>query len=45
MDIRVEAFNLFNRVVWGAPNTELQQQQLRRDLHPGQLRPGRCSWA
>ena len=22
MDIRVEAFNLFNRVVWGAPNTD-----------------------
>jgi hypothetical protein len=22
MDIRVEAFNLFNRVVWDAPNTD-----------------------
>jgi carboxypeptidase family protein len=22
MDIRVEAFNIFNRVVWGAPNTD-----------------------
>jgi hypothetical protein len=22
MDIRVEAFNVFNRVVWGAPNTD-----------------------
>ena len=21
MDIRVEAFNIFNRVIWGAPNT------------------------
>jgi hypothetical protein len=21
MDVRVEAFNLFNRVAWGAPNT------------------------
>ena len=22
MDIRAEAFNLFNRVVWGAPNSD-----------------------
>lgn len=22
MDIRVEAFNIFNRVVWGRPNTD-----------------------
>jgi hypothetical protein len=22
MDIRIEAFNIFNRVVWGAPNTD-----------------------
>src|SRR4029453_11981642 len=22
MDVRIEAFNLFNRVVWGAPNTD-----------------------
>ena len=22
MDIRIEAFNLFNRVIWGAPNTD-----------------------
>ena len=22
MDIRVEAFNIFNRVVWGAPDTD-----------------------
>lgn len=22
MDVRVEAFNLFNRVIWGAPNTD-----------------------
>ena len=22
LDVRLEAFNLFNRVVWGAPNTD-----------------------
>ena len=22
LDIRVEAFNIFNRVIWGAPNTD-----------------------
>jgi hypothetical protein len=22
MDVRAEAFNLFNRVIWGAPNTD-----------------------
>jgi hypothetical protein len=22
MDIRVEAFNIFNRVIWGAPNSD-----------------------
>jgi hypothetical protein len=22
MDIRAEVFNLFNRIVWGAPNTD-----------------------
>ena len=22
MDVRIEAFNLFNRVIWGAPNTD-----------------------
>ena len=22
LDVRAEAFNLFNRVVWGAPNTD-----------------------
>jgi hypothetical protein len=22
MDIRLEAFNVFNRIVWGAPNTD-----------------------
>ena len=22
LDVRMEAFNLFNRVIWGAPNTD-----------------------
>ena len=31
LDVRVEAFNVFNRVIWGEPEHELQQRQLRPD--------------
>ena len=42
MDIRIEAFNLFNRVIWGRAEPGLQQQQLRPDHEPGATRRGRC---
>ena len=37
LDVRIEAFNLFNRVIWGEPEHELQQRQLRADQLNGQL--------
>jgi hypothetical protein len=37
LDVRVEAFNIFNRVVFGPPKHELQQQRVRHDQRRGQL--------
>ena len=50
MDIRIEAFNLFNRVIWGAPNTDFssnnfglinsQAQHAAADADRAQAVPG-----
>ena len=37
VDFRAEAFNVFNRVVFGGPQDEPKQQHVWRDFQPGQF--------